>query len=437
MRPTARAVWVLGLTVPLALAIAVVDARLWAAWTAHIGAALLLLLADAALALPRRRVTVTATPPDVLYIGDADPLPIVISSKGWRRGGTLEVLVDLEGELIPQPAARVTLDRRGEARLEVALVPRRRGSGVVDAVWLRWTGPLGLSSRQLRVPVVETVRIVANLRAVRGAALRILQDQSFLPGLKAINARDAGSEFDSLREYQPGLDHRHIDWKASARHRKLLCREFRAERNHQVVLAFDTGHLMSEPLGGVPRLDHAINAGLLVAYISLKTGDRVGLYGFDERVRAFAAPTAGVAAIHRLQRLSSDLDYSTCETNFTLGLAELSQRLTRRSLVVVLTDFADTVTAELMVENLDRLARRHLVIFVSLRDPMLDTVAAEAPRSVLTLGRAVVATDLLRERDLVLRRLRRQGIFCVDAAPAAVSIDLLNRYLDIRRRELV
>jgi uncharacterized protein (DUF58 family) len=437
VKPTARAVWLIGLTVPIALGVSLTEARLWPAWAAHVGAALLLLLADAALALPKKRLTVTAEAPDMLFIGDADPLPITITTRGWKRGATLEVLVDFEGELSAQPLARARLDDAGEARITVPLAPRRRGSGVIQNIWLRWTGPLGLAGRALRVPLVETVRIVANTRAVRAAAIRFLNDPSFLSGLKTVNALDAGSEFDSLREYQPGLDRRHIDWKSSARHRKLLCREFRAERNHQVVLAFDTGHLMSEPLAGMPKLDHAINAGLLMAYFSLKTGDRVGLYGFDERVRAYAAPAAGVAAIHRLQRLSSDLDYTTCETNFTLGLAELSQRLTRRSLVVVMTDFADTVTAELMVENLDRLARRHLVVFVSLRDPALDTEAQLQPRSILDVGRAVVAGDLLREREVVLRRLRRQGVFCVDAPPAAVSVELLNRYLEIRRRELV
>jgi len=437
VRPIGRAALLFGLTVPIALAVALIDARLWAAWAAHVGAALLLFLGDAALSLPRRRVKLTAEPPDMLYIGDADPLPLHLSTRGWRRGASVEVLVDFEGELEPQPIQRVTLDDAGEARLAVPLSPRRRGSGVIESVWLRWSGPLGLATTSLRVPLVETVRIVANIRAVRAAAIRFLNDPSFLPGLKTVNALDAGSEFDSLREYSPGLDHRHIDWKASARHRKLLCREFRAERNHQVVLALDTGHLMSEPLAGVPKLDHAINAGLLLAYISLKTGDRVGLYGFDERVRAYAAPAAGVAAIHRLQRLSSDLDYTTCETNFTLGLAELSQRLTRRSLVVVLTDFADTVSAELMVENLDRLARRHLVVFVSLRDPALDAEAQAQPRSIVDVGRSVVAGDLLRERDIVLKRLRRQGILCVDAPPSAVSVELLNRYLEIRRRELV
>jgi len=104
---------------------------------------------------------------------------------------------------------------------------------------------------------------------------------------------------------------------------------------------------------------------------------------------------------------------------------------------VVLTDFVDTITAELMVENLDRLSRRHVVVFVALQDPGLAAVAAQQPSGVLELNRAVVAGGLLRDREVVLRRLRRFGIYPIDAAPGQVSPRLINTYLDIKRRERI
>jgi len=272
---------------------------------------------------------------------------------------------------------------------------------------------------------------------VRQAALRFMSAREFLAGTKVQAHRGEGSEFDSLREYLPGLDPRALDWKSSARHRKLLLREHRAERNHQVVLALDTGYLMSEPLGDIPRLDHAINASLLLGFVALKTGDRVSLFAFDERVRLFTEPRSGPDAFMRLQQRTADLAYSRAETNFTLGLVELDRRLKRRSLVVVLTDFVDTVTAELMIENLGRLARRHLVLFTTMRDLALSETADGAPRDLTGLNRAMVARDLLREREVVLLRLRRLGAHCIEAPPGGLSTRLINRYLDIKRRELV
>jgi uncharacterized protein (DUF58 family) len=275
------------------------------------------------------------------------------------------------------------------------------------------------------------------VRAVRGAALRFFTARQFLPGLKVQPQLGDGSEFESLREHTAGHDTRGIDWKASARHHKLLSREYRAERNHAVALAVDTGHLMSEPLLGIAKLDHAINASLLLAYVALKTGDRVGLYAFDAQVRLFLEPQGGVHSFGRLQAHTAGLAYSTAETNFTLALLELGQRLRRRTLVVVLTDFVDSVTAELMVENLGRLGRNHLLLFVALRDVGVEALAARAPRDLDDLNRAVTAHDLLREREVVLSRLRRQGVHCIDGPPGTISTQLINRYLDLKRRERV
>ena len=286
------------------------------------------------------------------------------------------------------------------------------------------------------VAIDQQVGVVPNIGAVRAIALRMFADQNFIAGLKVERFLGDGSEFESLREYVPGLDHRAIDWKSSARHRKLLCQEFRAERNHQVVLAVDAGQLMSEPVGGVPKLDHAINAAILLGWFCLRTGDRVGLVGFDERVRTWAEPAGGMHTFQRLQAMSAEIDYRAVETNYTLTLAELSTRLRRRSLVVLFTDFLDTVTAELMIDNVTRLARRHLVLFVAVRDPSLETRALARPRSLGTLHQAVVAGDFVRERHVVLERLRRAGAHCIDTAPARFSMALVNRYLDIKRREL-
>jgi uncharacterized protein (DUF58 family) len=194
---------------------------------------------------------------------------------------------------------------------------------------------------------------------------------------------------------------------------------------------------MAEPLDGAPRLDHAITSALLLGWVGLRLGDKVGLFAFDRAVRAWSEPQAGLASFARLKTVSAGLDYTAEETNFTLGLAELSSRVRRRSLVVAFTDFVDTVTAELMIENLARLARRQLVLFVALRDPALDALARGRPGRLTDLYRSVVAGDFLRERERVLARLRRLGIHCIDADPSAASARLVARYLEVKRRELV
>jgi uncharacterized protein (DUF58 family) len=438
MRPTVRCLVLFLLGIPVSLAGVSIDAKLWTIWIAYVGGAFLLTGIDAVLALPKRKLRVKVTPPEQIFIGETVPakLSITVPGRRWSRVG---VLPELASDFAPQAETWVQLvveDRQSSVVHDVPLAPRRRGDHEIKAIHLRWRGPLGLIEKRVTRPIEQKVGVVPNVGAVRAVALRMFADQNFMAGLKVERFLGDGSEFESLREFVIGLDHRAMDWKASARHRKLLCQEFRAERNHQVVLAVDAGQLMSEPVGGVPKLDHAINASLLLGWFCLRTGDRVGMLGFDERVRNWAEPAGGMHTFRRLQAMSAEIDYCPVETNFTLTLADLSTRLKRRSLVVLFTDFLDTVTAELMIDNVTRLARKHLVLFVAVRDPSLEARALARPRTLGTLHEAVVAGDFGRERSIVLERLKRAGAHCIDTTPDQFSMALVNRYLDIKRREL-
>lgn len=434
MRPTVRCLVLFVAGIPVSLAGVSIDAKLWTIWIAYLGAAILLTGIDAVLAFPKRRMRVKVEAPDQIFIGETLPAKLHIGVPS-KRGSTIDVLPELAVDFTPVPERGVAI-AGGTAIYEIPLSPRRRGDHEIKVMHLRWRGPLGLIEKRLAQPVGIKVGVVPNIGAVRAIALRMFADQNFVAGMKVERFLGDGSEFESLREFVIGLDHRAMDWKASARHRKLLCQEFRAERNHQVVLAVDAGQLMSEPVGGVPKLDHAINAAILLGWFCLRTGDRVGLIGFDERVRNWAEPAGGMHTFRRLQAMSAEIDYARTETNYTLTLAELSTRLKRRSLVVLFTDFLDTVTAELMIDNVTRLARRHLVLFVAVRDPSLETRALAHPRSLGALHEAVVAGDFVRERSIVLERLKRAGAHCIDTTPDQFSMALVNRYLDIKRREL-
>ena len=436
MRPTLRAVLLFGVGAPLSLALILIDETLWTIGFAYLGSAILVIGADGLRALPGRILDIDVTAPGILYIGDTGDLLVTLSVPGEWPDSAMEIACDVSDNLANPPHQRVRLVAGQQTRVAVPLAPKRRGTARIHRLWLRWHGPLRLMLRQRIHPVDADVPVVPNVGAVRDNAIRISSWDSLF-GFKPQSQQGDGSEFEALRDYVPGLDHRSIDWKHSARHHTLVCKEFRAERNHQIILAFDTGHLMSEPLGGIPKLDHAINAGLLLSYMSLRSDDRVGIFGFDSQVRLFAAPVCGVHNFWRLQRISADLEYRHEETNFTLGLADLLGRLKRRSVIILQTEFVDTVTAELMVENLERLAARHLVVFITLQDPGLHATVDAPPRSVGAVARSVIADDFIRERMVVFEKLRRLGVLCLDAPSERVGVELINRYMMIKRRELV
>jgi uncharacterized protein (DUF58 family) len=185
------------------------------------------------------------------------------------------------------------------------------------------------------------------------------------------------------------------------------------------------------------RLDHAINAGLVLAWVSLQGGDLVGTYGFDAKVRQYIGPQRGVSSFPRIQRATAELEYQHEETNFTLGLAELNARLKRRALVILFTDFVDTITAELLIEGMQRVANRHLVVFVTQRGSILQRAVDAAPDKFADVAKAVIAQDFLRDRSIVFERMQRLGIHCLDVPSRGLSVALINRYLLIKQRGLI
>jgi uncharacterized protein (DUF58 family) len=436
IRPTGRTVLIFVAGIPLALLIVIYDPSVWVLSFNYGVLVLLAAVTDLMLAFPPRLLNVRISVPDKLYIGEHGAITATILPTPWRRTTGFELIAEQRGEVKPAEIVSGELLVGHEARMTLPVVPRRRGRVTIDRIWVRWRGPLGLVEFIRRIPVDRTIDVLPNVRGVHSAALQFFAQEAVY-GIKTQQQTGEGAEFDALREYSPGLDSRFIDWKHSARHRKLLCKEFRTERNHQIIMAFDTGYLMLEPVDAITRLDHAINAGLILAWVSLQGGDLVGTYGFDAAVRQYLGPVRGASSFARIQRATAELGYHHQETNFTLGLAELNARLKRRALVILFTDFVDTITAELLIESMLRVANRHVVMFVTQRGSVLQRAVDAAPIQFADVAQAVIAQDFLRERSIVFERLERLGVHCLDVPSRGLSVALINRYLLIKKRGLI
>jgi uncharacterized protein (DUF58 family) len=436
IRPTLAMVLLFGAGIPLALFIVIVDPNLWVLSFDYGVLVLIVAASDFALACRPGSLSVKVAVPDRLYIGERGATELTLATGSFRRAVRFATIAEQRGDLEPSEIVAGEIAPGAPTRLGLPIVPRRRGRVFVDRIWLRWKSPLALVEFVRQVPVDRTVDVLPNVRGVHGTALQFFVQEAIY-GIKAQLQKGEGAEFEALREYAPGLDSRFIDWKHSARHRKLVCKEFRTERNHQVVMALDTGYLMLEPVDGLTRLDHAINSALVLGWVSLHGGDLVGVCGFDARVRRYLAPVRGVSGFARLQRAAAELDYHHQETNFTLGLAELNARLKRRALVIVFTDFVDAITAELMIESMQRIANRHLIVFVTQRGSFLQRAVEAVPERFANVAQAVIAHDFLRERSIVFERLERLGVHCLDVPSSGLPVALINRYLLIKRRGLI
>ncbi len=424
--PTARAALLAGGGAVPALAVAAFAPDLWSIGLAWIALVAGLVAADGWLSPWPSTVFIRMSAPSAMQVGRNNMVSATISVN--------EHDLNCESRLETNEFIDVA---PGNGAHSFRLTPNRRGAGEIKKLWVRWRGPLGLVWKQCIKPIEQQVVITSDMRLVEEEAVNILTRENLF-GDKIQIDRGQGSEFDSLREFQAGMDSRTIDWKHSARHRSLLSREFRTEKNHSIIFAIDTGRLMSDPVrNGLSRLDHALNAALLMSYVSLKLGDRVGFFAFDAKPRLKTGVVSGPNAFTLLQNLTAKIDYTNEETNFTLGLMELSSKLDRRTLIIIFTDFADSTSAEIMLTNLAPLMKRHLILFVAFRDEEIEDLIDTEPVETEDVTRAVIADTLSRERELVIAKLQRMGALIVDTPSNRIGAGLVNQYVKIKRRNLL
>jgi uncharacterized protein (DUF58 family) len=430
---------VLLMLVPLGLAMAALADRslLWPMLAADTFIALLA-LADALLAR-RPLIEVRRTSREVFSIGRSNQVTLELRSRARRRLH-VEVTDDLF-EHASAPELPLALDLRPGARAEAhyRVVPRRRGTYALGDHTIRYRSPLGLWTRQLTQPANQPVRIFPDVQAVRDYEL--LARQSRDAAARATRRRGGASEFEALREYQRDDEYRKIDWKATARRHKLIARTYQLERDQSIVFMLDAGRLMTAESDGLSLFDHALNATLMLTYVASRGGDQVGLMTFADRVLTYLPPGPGKSASQRLIRSLFAVHPELVETDYEGAFTSIGPRLRKRSLVVLFTQILDHNAAQQLLRLTRGLLPRHLPLIVLLRDPSLAAlVQIEANQFALTDHRPYItaaAAEMLSWRDKTIRDLKRAGALVLDILPRELSPGLINRYLEVKARQML
>lgn len=431
MIPTSRLVVLVAAPLLLGLA-ALGDPTLVLPMVAADVVILMVAVVDAILA--RGAVTAEREFAEVQAVGRDFPVSVRLAV-GGRRRLRLRVTDDAPGEPAGLPARlRVAPGETADVTYHTS-VPSR-GEHAFGPVTVRWTSPLGLFERQVRLDVPGAVRVYPSFRQLRSWGVLAREDERKAP--VRVRRRPGGeSEFERLRPYVRGDSYRHIDWRASARQAALVTREFGQESNQNVIFLVDAGRMMSAQIGELTAFDHALDAAVTMGQVALRHGDRVGILVYDDQVRAWLPPKSGARSGSRLIRSTYDVFPSLREPDHALAMRWLSQKVKRRSLVVLLTSVVDEVNAESTQAILTAMAGRHLPVCVWLRDTRLEALVT-GPRGRVEdhyIGGA--AAELLARRERRLEAMRRRGVLVVDAAPDELTPRLLSRYLEIKARRLL
>ncbi len=314
------------------------------------------------------------------------------------------------------------------------LTPNRRGSYAFGNVFLRVYGMLGMVQRTLKYPLVRQVKVYPSLNESAKFNLMARKGRLQQVGIRAARVQGAGREFESLRDYMPDDEMRRIDWKATARRGKLVARQYEVERSQTVIIAIDVGRTMLADIDGIQKLDYAIQAALMLAYVATLSEDQVGLLVFAEGVETYLPPRKGRAQVYAMMEALYDVKASLAETDYRTAFSYLKARWKKRALVVCFADLWDPDSSRTTVNELALLQPRHLVAAVTLLDSM---IVAAAEQSITTADSAYqkgVATQALEERTRALAVLSQRGVLVVDTPADKLSAELVNQYLRVKER---
>ncbi|HSJ62307.1 MAG TPA: DUF58 domain-containing protein [Gemmatimonadaceae bacterium] len=394
-------------------------------------------IVDAVRLPPASGVDVERQIPDSVGVGDTVEGEYVLRSR-WASPVKV-ALYDAPGAGVirhREPPFAVSLPPHGERIVPLELEGRRRGSWPLGPIALRVHTPLGLVQRTLRYDEGDArIAVTPSVTGVRRYRLLTLQHRMKDLGVRSTRRRGEGTTFSHLREYQIGDDPRHIDWKATARRRQLIAREYTLEQGQTVVIAIDLGRMMTQFAGPLPRLEYALNASLVLADVVASSGDRVGVIAFDDAVRAFVPPLGGPGAVPRVREALVPLRATMVEPDYALAFRTLTARHRKRSLIVLFTDVIDVRASQALISHTTRSVARHLPLVVALRNEQLLAAATtpSAGRPAALYERAA-AEELLQARDEALLRMRRAGVSVLDVPPEAMTAPVINRYLELKAR---
>jgi len=395
---------------------------------------------DAGLAVPPagaltdRGYAVRRTPPAALTVGHPAEVEYVWANTSGRtaRLRVRETRPDLLGGTLPP--RMVTVPPRGETVERLPVAGLHRGHEEAGGFYVDSSGPLGLGLVRRKVPLPWSATVFPPLVSLRLRASVAQALRKRDAGMKPIRRLGEGRFFESLREWVPGDDLRHIDWKATARRRKVITRQYEEERRQQLLLVLDTGRLMTADVAGVARLDYAVQAALELAYAAVQYDDNVGVMTFADGVKHYVPPGRGRAGLKRVLDVLTVVTPSLVEPDYPGAFRYLAARNRKRALTVVFTDLIDRTASEALVANLASLRPRHLPLAVTLRNPELDLVATERPADVRDAYRRAAAEELLRAREEALGHLRRAGVVVLDVPPARAAQAVVREYLELKRR---
>ena len=378
-----------------------------------------------------------------LTLAHASTAVIEVHNRGAspiRVSLTDEIRHDLRHE---PPTLQIDVPAAGSASGQYGIMPRRRGDVTAGRVFIRYQSTLGLAERWAVADVTQTVRVLPDLAQAQRYALYLIRSRQVEMERRRQRQIGQGRDFEGLREYRHGDELRDICWTATARRNQLTTRTWQAERSQTVWIVVDAGRLLRTEVHDVEgpivreKLDYAVDAALSLAQVASQAGDRAGLIAYGRGIQQSIGAGRGPLHLRSLLDALAQVRGEASEANHSLAVRTLLRRHSRRSLIVWLTDFAETAITPEVIDYAFHLTTRHVVVFAAIAQPDLAQLAHTVPRNEDEMFRHAAALEVAQRRQKLFRQLRERGVLVIDVDAPGLAGALINRYLEVKDRNLI
>jgi len=371
-------------------------------------------------------------------IGDANQVRLHIENRSPQTFN-LQIKDEFPPELKLSETreAKFKIEGQSSADFFYNLTPPRRGKYEFGKTAVRFLSKLGLIWCQTDLGKAETVKVYPNMRRAREMELKALGASSYLAVQRKAIRRGEGREFESMRDYVPGDEQRHISWTATARRSKLTTRQYQIERDQTIIIALDAGRLMTGRIGDETKFDTAIHASLALMSAASRGGDNCGLVVFGRNVKRFLPPKKGIGQTDAVLEALHDLEPELIEPSYQRTFRFIAANSKKRSFVVILTDLVDKESSKELINSLKLLRPRHLPLVVTIGDRDLNQTVSEIPKQLKDVFTQSAAEEIIHQRESALRLVETIGGLALDVTTNSLAPRLLETYLRVKERGLL
>ena len=343
-----------------------------------------------------------------------DELPIQFQERKWIR--------------------RATVGRNAEYELEYLLHPATRGEYVFNDINVFVHAPLQLVKRRYVFPAKQTVKVYPSYMQMRKYQLLAVSNRLQEVGVKRIRKIGQSMEFEQIKEYVRGDDYRTINWKATARKEGLMVNKYTDERSQQIYCLINKGRVMKMPFNGMTLLDYAINASLVLSNVALVKQDKAGIITFEKNLDTFLLadkkPTQMNLVLENLYKQKTDF----LESDFEKLFSVIRNRVTNRSLLILFTNFESLESLQREMTALKKIAKYHLLLVVFFENTELKSLVEGQASSLEDIYIKTIAEKFAYEKRLMVKELHKNGIPSILTTPENLTVNSVNKYLELKTR---